>query len=116
MWVKRAEYDKLMERALIAQGEKEALQRQVDSQKTTTDWIIHRMTQLEHERAALIYRYMDIKITVPELVPDSPRTETSSQIGVDLPSFQDVGDEEAKKLGLDWDNDGRVTQHGRPVS
>lgn len=116
MWVKRAEYDKLMERALIAQGEREALQRQVDSQKTTTDWMIHRMTQLEHERAALLYRYMDIKITVPELVPDAPRTEASQMAGFDPPSFADVGDDEAKKLGLDWDNDGRVTQHGRPVS
>ena len=112
MWIKRAEYDKLMERALVAQGEKEALQRQLISQQGTTDWMIHRMTQLEHERAALIYRYMDIKITVPELVPEQPKTETSV-IGNDLPSFNDVGDEQAKALGLDWDDQGRVTHNGR---
>ena len=115
MWIRRKTYDEMLSRALVATGEAQAMQRQVDAQKTSLDWMIHRMTQLEHERAALIYRYMDIKITVPELVPDTPVTDQTSQIGNDLPSFNDVGDDEAKKLGLDWDKEGRVTQHGKVI-
>lgn len=115
MWIRRQAYDDLMKMALEANGAAQALERQVAAQKTTQDWLIHRMTQLEHERAQLLYRYMDVKITVPTLEPDAPRTEETSAIGNDLPSFNDVGDEEAKKLGLDWDNEGRVTQHGRLV-
>lgn len=116
MWIKRSEYDDLMKRALEANGAAQALERQVATQKNTMEWMIHRLTQLEHERAALIYRYMDIKITVPEVSLDTPVTPAASSIGNDLPSFNDVGDEEAKKLGLDWDTGGYVTQHGQRIS
>jgi hypothetical protein len=116
MWISRAEYDVLMQRALGAQGERDAMQRQVDSQKTNQEWMVLRLTQLEHERAQLIYRYMDIKITVPTIELDVPVTPESSTIGNDLPSFEDVGDDEAKRQGLDWDANGRVTQHGKVIS
>lgn len=115
MWVKRADYDAMMARALEANGAKEALERQVLSQKTTMDWMVVRLTQLEHERAALIYRYMDIKITVPTIELDTPPAAEPSTIGNDLPSFDDVGDDEAKKQGLGWDEFGRATQHGKVI-
>ena len=114
MWIRRKTYDDLMRMALEANGAKEALERQVVTQNVTRDWMIHRLTQLEHERAALIYRYMGVKLTVPELTPETPVTEPSN-IGSDLPSFNDVGDEEAAKLGLGWDNEGRVTQNGKVI-
>lgn len=116
MWIKRAAYDAMLARALEAQGACGALERQVANQKTTMEWMIHRLTQLEHERAALLYRYMDVKITVPVIETDAPKPADASQIGSDLPSFQDVGDEEAKRLGLDWDEQGRATQHGKAIS
>ncbi len=116
MWIRRGEYDVLMQRALLAQGERDAMQRQVDAQKTHQEWMVLRLTQLEHERAQLLYRYMDIKITVPTVELDVPITPESSSIGSDLPSFNDVGDDEAKRMGLDWDADGRVTQHGKAIS
>lgn len=115
MWISRAAYDEMMRRALEANGAKEALERQLIAQKVTQDWLLHRLTGLEHERAQLLYRYMDVKITVPVVELDVPKTPENSSIGSDLPSFNDVGDEEAKKLGLDWDNDGRVTQHGKVI-
>lgn len=115
MWIRRADYDSLLGVALQAKGASEVLERQVASQKTTMEWMIHRLTQLEHERAQLIYRYMGIKITVPTLETETPPSPDASAIGSDLPSFDDVGDEEAKRLGLDWDNDGRVTQHGKAI-
>lgn len=116
MWIPRAEYDELMVRALRANGAAEVLERQVASQKTSMEWMVLRLTQLEHERAQLLYRYMDIKITVPTIELDVPITPESSAIGSDLPSFNDVGDAEAKRLGLDWDAEGRVTQNGKAIS
>lgn len=115
MWIRRTTYDAMLARALEAQGAKAVLERQVDAQKITQDWMIHRLTQLEHERAQLLYRYMDVKVTVPELTPDTPQTDNASIIGNDLPSFNDVGDEEAKRLGLGWDSTGRVTHHGKAI-
>ena len=116
MWIKRGEYRELVQDAAAARGERDALERQVATQKTNQDWMVLRLTQLEHERAQLLYRYMDIKVTVPTVELDVPVTPETSKIGSDLPSFDDVGDAEAKKLGLDWDDDGRVTQHGKAIS
>lgn len=115
MWITRIEYDAMLTRALTAQGERDAMQRQVDAQKTNQEWMVLRLTQLEHERAQLLYRFMDVKITTPNIELDTPVTPESSAIGNDLPSFNDVGDDEAKKQGLDWDVEGRVTQHGKAI-
>lgn len=115
MWIKRAEYDELMKRALEANGVAQALERQVATQKVNQEWMVLRLTQLEHERAQLLYRYMDIKVTVPTIELDVPVTPETSVIGNDLPSFNDVGDEEAAKQGLGWDSEGRVTQHGKAI-
>ena len=116
MWIRRRDYDEMLGRALEAKGAVEALERQVATQKTHIEWMAHRLTQLEHERAQLIYRYMDVKISVPTIELDTPATPETSSSMSDLPSFNDVGDEEAKKLGLDWDEDGRVTQHGKAIA
>lgn len=115
MWITRAEYRQLVQDTAAALGARDAMQRQIDTQKTNQEWMVLRLTQLEHERAQLLYRYMDIKVTVPTVELDVPVTPESSAIGNDLPSFNDVGDEEAKKLGLDWDSEGRVTQHGKAI-
>ena len=116
MWIKRSEYRQLVQDTAAALGARDAMQRQVDAQKVNQDWMVLRLTQLEHERAQLIHNYMGVKVTVPTIELDVPVTPESSAIGSDLPSFNDVGDEEAKKLGLDWDDDGFVTQHGKRIS
>ena len=116
MWITRSEYVDLVDKSARMQGERDAMQRQVDAQKTNQDWMVLRLTQLEHERAQLLYRYMDVKVTVPTVELDVPVTPATSAIGSDLPSFNDVGDDEAKKLGLDWDDQGRVMQHGKVLS
>jgi hypothetical protein len=117
MWVKRSEYRQLVQDTAAALGARDAMQRQVDTQKTNQDWMVLRLTQLEHERAQLLYRYMDIKITVPTVELDNPVVpHTDTNRLSDIPSFEDVGDEEAKKLGLDWDSDGRLTHHGKAAN
>jgi hypothetical protein len=114
MWIKRADYDRMLGNALTVQGANGALESQLATQKTTIDWLLVRLTQLEHERAQLIYRYMDVKIVTPEFSPD--KNPVGAQAISDIPSFEDVGDEKAKELGLDWDSEGRVTAHGRAIS
>lgn len=115
MWIRRAAYDAIQERASKAQGAAEVLERQIATQKAHQEWMVLRLTQLEHERAQLLYRYMDVKITTPTVELDVPVTPETSRIGSDLPSFEDVGDEEAGRQGLGWDDQGRVTQHGKAI-
>ena len=69
------------------------------------DWLRTRVNQLEHERAQLIFNYMGIKIAVPEI-------QTVKQDDVHplnaIPHFNDVGDAEAARMGIGWDEEGRV--------
>lgn len=118
MWIRRKDYDAMLGRALEAQGAMHALTQQVATQKNLLEWFVLRLTQSEHERASLLHRYTGVEITVPTVSLDEVPTPAAapSQIGIDLPSFNDVGDEEAKKLGLDWDETGRVTQHGKAIT
>ena len=77
---------------------------------TTMDWFRVRITQVEHERAALIYKYMGVKIDVPSIeeAPE-PTGLTSGDILSQIPSFEDMGDEEAKRQGIGWDAQGELT-------
>jgi hypothetical protein len=61
----------------------------------------HRINALEKERSILLMRAAGIALPVPEIVPTMPR---STAPGFDaLPSFEDVGDGEAARLGLSND-------------
>lgn len=115
MWISRADYDVLVERSFKANGAVEVLERQVAAQRTTMEFLAFRLTTAEHERAQLIHRYMGVSIAVPSIDLDVDRTPHDSKMS-DIPSFQDVGDEEAKALGLDWDEQGRATQHGKVIN
>ncbi len=115
MWISRKVYDEVQKQRFEAQGVSQALERQAIATKTTMDWLMVRLTQLEHERAQLIFNYMGVKITVPEILP-SAQVEQGSELLNDIPSFSDIGDDEAKRQGFDWDSEGRVTQHGKAIS
>lgn len=114
MWIKTSTFETLVREKSLVEGENRALSAQIISQKTSMDWLMVRLTQLEHERAQLIFNYMGVKVTTPQFEPD--RAPIGGEAISDIPSFQDVGDEEAAKQGLSWDGEGRVTQHGKAIS
>jgi hypothetical protein len=73
-----------------------------------------RLTQSENERAQLIHNYTGVKITIPSIEP-APNPISMSDILNSTTNFEDVGDDEAKKQGLDWDATGALTRNGKLV-
>lgn len=78
---------------------------------TTIDWMRHRINALEKERAILLNKVGGVHIPVPEIVPTRPGTISAPLPfeGFDaMPSFEDVGDHEAARLGISHDAEGHL--------
>ncbi len=60
------------------------------------DWLRLRVNQLEQERAQLVEKAYGIKIAVPEVV----RQPAANALQLNSTLFEDLGDENAKTLGL----------------
>lgn len=108
MWIDRKTYDDLRLQLAQKSGENVVLNQNYTALMTTLDWLRVRVTQLEMERAQLIFNYTGVKMPTPviknESKPDpalNPMTQT--------PNFNDIGDEEAAKLGIGWADDGTLT-------
>lgn len=107
MWISRADFVKLIERnaELVAENREKAAT--LAALQTTLDWARVRLSQTEHERAQLLFNYTGVKIATPTIEPiaSGPSIEDIMRQG---PSFEDVGDAEARKLGIGWDDGGRL--------
>ena len=117
MWITRVLFEKLVMDASVQRGKAAVLANRLIAQDATIDWLKVRLTQLEYERATLINNYMGVKIPVPELIKDSeihPQVTAEAILNATL-DFGDIGDDAAKAQGLDWDAEGRLTQHGKLV-
>ena len=105
MWINRKTFDEILHERSQYQGVAQALEQQNRVLQVNLDWLRTRVNQLEHERAQLIFNYMGVKIAVPEI-------QTVKQDDVHplnaIPHFNDVGDAEANRLGIGWDQEGRV--------
>jgi hypothetical protein len=115
MWVDRKAWDHVNHQLAQAYGTVAGLERSITALETTMDWMRVRLTQLEHERAMLIQHTLGVTIAVPSIEKAPPTKGTGtprSDFGHPLhamPSFDDVGDEEAARLGISWDpTDGSV--------
>jgi hypothetical protein len=103
MFISKSVYNRLYEEKVTAQADSRALVVQVAQLQSHVEWMQVRMTQIEFERAGLIKRYMGIDVPVAtfEAPPDHPDPN-------ETPDFNDVGDAEAARLGLEWGLDGTV--------
>lgn len=72
------------------------------------DYCRHRINALERERAILLNKAAGIVIAVPEIVEARPGTMSPPFDFGTLPSFEDVGDSEAMRLGIEHDDSGTV--------
>lgn len=105
MFLSRKVYDDLRDALVKSQVEAAALT-QVNAQLNAhIEWMRVRVMQLEFERQQLIKRYMNVDIPVPqfesEAFPAHPDPNETF-------SFNDVGNELAAKLGIDWNPDGTL--------
>ena len=91
-----------------AETEANVLREQNKVLQTELDYAKMRMNQLEKERAILLYQASDSKIKVP--TPEFVRPEALDPYAhmTTLPTFDDLNDEEAAKLGIGWNPDGTI--------
>jgi len=74
----------------------------------TIDWMRHRINALEKQNAVLLQKAAGVVLPVPEIVPTRPGTLSKMELpdfGT-MPSFEDVGDDEAARMGIVHDDDG----------
>jgi hypothetical protein len=106
MWVNKALFQRLMDEsqhtnAAMRSTVYENLKAQHARDTMTIDWMRHRINALEKERAILLNKVAGVIIPVPEIVPTRPGTLSRDIPDFDsLPSFEDVGDGEAHRLGI----------------
>ena len=103
MWIDRKTYDDLRLDYAKANEEARVLSHQNQSLTTTMDWFRVRITQLEMERAQLLWNYTGIKIPTPVIAK-----QVNANSITQTPDFADVGDAEAAKLGISWAEDGSL--------
>ena len=73
----------------------------------TIDWMRHQVNALSKQNALLIAKAAGIHVPVPEIVPTRPGSMTVPDFS-SMPSFEDVGDDEAARLGIDLTVDGLI--------
>lgn len=107
MWISRLAYQNEHNRITEAEAIVSVLQSHNTALQTTMDWMRMRLTQLEHERAALIFNYMGVKIPVP-VIEEAAEPADARQALHEAISFDDMGNDEASRQGVDWNEHGEV--------
>lgn len=88
-----------------AEGRMHDAQAQKAKDDITIDWMRHRINALEKERTVLLAKAAGVHLPTPEIVPTRPGTMTVPDFAT-MPSFEDVGDTEAMRLGIRHDDAG----------
>lgn len=107
MWIDRATFMGLVQGEAKSRGELAALQTRFASQDAMCDWFRIRLTQLEKERAQMILHYTGVAIASPVFAQEPEKSPIDQVLG-EAASFDDVGDEVAKRLGIGHNPDGTV--------
>lgn len=90
------------------QAKYDVVSNQKSKDDVTIDWMRHRINALEKQNAILMGKAAGIHFPVPEIVPSRPGTMTPPPDYDTMPSFEDLGDSEATRLGVAHDADGNV--------
>lgn len=106
MFISRKHYDDLRLEWAKNHEEARVLAQQNTALQVSLDWMRVRVNQVETERAQLLFLYTGVKVPVPTIAP-APQENPHAMLGAAV-HFDDVGDEEASKLGLSWNSDGTV--------
>ena len=107
MWIATKTYTDLLQKLGDAQGEARALAEQNRAHQVTQDWFRVRITQLEQERAQLLFNYTGVKVSTPSIIERAPESDVARALQA-VQGFQDIGDAEARRLGLGWNDDGTL--------
>lgn len=112
MWISQKARLKEIEDSIQLRIERDQALVQLKQQETTLAWFMHRLTQVEQERSRLIFNFTGVKVEAPTYEKSDPEKDGASMIQQNplnaLPSFNDVGDLEAERLGIQWDDEGKL--------
>lgn len=72
------------------------------------DWLRNRVNALEKQNAILMGKATGLLFPTPEIVPTRPGTIGGVPDFDMLPSYEDMGDAEAKRRGVSLDDDGFI--------
>lgn len=107
MWISRKVVNTMMTLngelrvALVeATASRSVLAQQNSVLQTQLDFMRMRLNQLEVERAQLLHRATGIQVPVPEIVPSRMPPHSVEDIMNGTVSFEDMGDDEARKTGV----------------
>ncbi|HKB79885.1 MAG TPA: hypothetical protein VKH35_09240 [Thermoanaerobaculia bacterium] len=88
-------------------GENRTLSAEKAKDDVHIDWLRHRVNALEKMTAVLMQKAAGVSLPVPEIVPTRPGSMTVPNFDY-MPSFEDVGEEEARRLGIEHDDSGEL--------
>ena len=111
MWIPRPVYDALHSRLTKAEAVAAVLERQNAILVTLADSLRLAFNRSEKERGQLLFNYMGVKVEVPQIetAPTGGNTGGMPFSPEQLQGFfSDVGDTEAKRLGISYNSDGTV--------
>jgi hypothetical protein len=75
----------------------------------TIDWMRHRINALERANSILMNKVSGVSMPVPEIVASRPGTMSElPDTMTHMPSFEDVGDGEAARLGVFHNAEGEL--------
>ena len=97
MFLSRQAYQDLKDQITKAQAESAAQTKANEMLEATMNWFRHRLTQIEAERAVLLYRFMDIKVPAPEFHKQDPIKqfmEDHKHQFTEADIFRDLGENE----------------------
>lgn len=108
MWIDRQTYERVRLDHEKSNTEARVLSEQNRALQVTLDWFRVRITQLELERAQLLFNYTGVKVPTPQIDVAPPADQASHPFHA-VPSFNDMGDVDAAKYGVGWNGDGTLS-------
>lgn len=91
------EHRQLREDLTVCRVKCDILELQLVQAHSSFNWLCIRVNDLENQNKALIEKAIGIKVPAPQIAIKGP---TLDDMIKQTPSFEDIGDELAKKLGI----------------
>jgi hypothetical protein len=108
MWISQAAYLKDREDLLRVVAERDAAHKLIEAQKATVEFMMLQFTKLEHERNKLLWTFTGVKFPEQVLSAEPSGGSQFDNPMNALPNFNDMGDAEARKQGLGWNESGEL--------
>lgn len=109
MWIRRQMFEDLISKRAVAEGEARTLAEQNKVLQANMDWMRLRISQVEKINAQFLYNISGVKIPVPEVQNAMTQAMGENHPFNKLPSFEDVGDQQASEMGIKVNRDGTIT-------